>query len=214
MHWFYYLGRFLTRVILFIIARWRVRGRENIPQHGPLLIVANHLNLADPPIVGVSIKRKAVFMAKEELFRNWLIRFFVKGYGAFPVRRGRLSRDALRQAEQWLARDVALVMFPEGKRSSGHQLQPAFPGSALIASRLGAPILPVGIAGTEKVKGLTWWLRRPEITVNIGKPFYLPPATKGKLTKKELSGLTNSIMRHIAELLPPEYRGEYGDKNT
>ena len=209
MSWVYYVGRFLVWVLLLLFTRWRVRGRENVPDHGPLLIVANHLHLADPPILGLAVGRRVRFMAKIELFRSRFSGYFIRNLGAFPIHRGRLDRKALNQAEHWLLQGVALVMFPEGKRSKNAQLQPAFSGSALIASRIGAPILPAGIAGTEKIKGVTWWLRRPEITINIGRPFY-PPAVNEKLTKAELAQLTNSIMEHIAELLPPEYRGNYG----
>ena len=208
MHWVYYFGRFLTRVLLFLLTSWQVRGKENIPEQGPLLIVANHLNLADPPILGVSIRRKVVFMAKEDLFRGGFSRFFVANFGAFPVRRGGLDRKAFKQSEYWLAKGMALIMFPEGMRSQNAQLQPAFPGSALIALRLGAPILPAGITGTENIKGKTWWLHRPKIMVNIGHPFRLP-SVSDKLTKPRLAQHTNFIMEHIAELLPPEYRGNY-----
>ena len=209
MHWVYYGGRFLTRVLLFLFARWRVRGKENIPSQGPLLIVVNHLNLADPPIIGVSVKRKAIFLAKEELFRSRLSGYIVRNYGAFPVRRGGMNREAMRKSKQLLTQGMALIMFPEGQRSQSVQLESAFSGAALIAARNGVPILPIGIAGTEKIKGITWWLRRPQITVNIGSPFYLSPV-RGKLTRVELTEFTHSIMGHIAELLPIEYRGDYG----
>jgi len=145
-------------------------------------------------------------MAKEELFRSRFLSYFIRGFGAFPVHRGRLDKQAFRQADQLLVQGLALVMFPEGKRSKSAQLQPASSGSALIALRSGAPILPVGITGTEKIKGMTWILRRPQITVNIGRPFYLP-SVSSKLTKVELAQLTNSIMAEIAELLPLGYRG-------
>lgn len=213
MHWVYYAGRFLTRMLLFLLAQWQVRGRENIPEQGPLLIVANHINLADPPILAVSIRRKAMFMAKEELFRSRFSRFFVRNFGAFPIRRGRLDRGALRRAEQLLARGLALIMFPEGQRSKNARLQPAFAGSALVAVRSDVPILPVGITGTEKIKGRAWLFRRPRITVNIGHPFYLP-AVNGKLTKAELVRLTNFMMEHIAELLPSKYRENYDGKES
>ena len=127
---------------------------ENIPGQGALLIVANHLHLADPPIVAVSVGVKAAIMAKEELFHRWHSRFVVQNFGAFPVRRGGVDRNAIRQAEDWLRQGVSLIMFPEGKRSQTAQMQTAFPGPALIASRLGVPILPVSITGTEKLKKL------------------------------------------------------------
>jgi len=211
--WFYYLGRLIVRMLLLLLTRWRVRGRENVPSQGPVLVVANHLNLADPPLVGVSLGRKVIFMAKKELFRFRFIGYFIGGFGAFPVHRGQLDRKALYQAEQVLAEGLALVMFPEATRSKNAQLQPAFPGSALIALRSGVPILPVGITGTERIKGVAWLLRRPEIIVNIGQPFYLPPASS-KLTKVKLTELTNYIMERIAELLPREYRGNYGEQGN
>ena len=213
MHWFYYAGRFLTRVLLFLLTRWRVRGKENIPAWGPLLVVANHLGIADPPIVGVSVGRKAAFLAKEELFDSRLSGYFVRNFGAIPVHRGKMNKEAMLEAERLLDKGVALIVFPEGRMSLDAQLEPAFSGVTLIASRSRAPILPIGITGTEEIEGITWIFRRPQITVNIGCPFYLA-AVSGKLSKSELAERTNSIMEHVAELLPEEYRGNYGSRRT
>lgn len=186
MPWFYYVARALLRMLFRLLTRWQVKGKENVPSQGPLLVVANHLNLTDPPLLGVSLGREAIFMAKEELFRSRFSAYFIGGFGSFPVHRGKLDREAIRQAQQVLADGLALVMFPEASRSKNAQLQSAFPGSALIANRSNVPILPIGISGTEKIKGIAWILRRPRITVNIGRPFYLPPATS-KLTRVRLA---------------------------
>ena len=210
MPWFYYVGRVMARALFSLLTRWEVRGRENIPAEGPLLVVANHLNLTDPPLLGVSLGREAIFMAKEELFRSPLSAYFVGSFGAFPVHRGKLDRKAMRQAQQVLTDGLALVMFPEATRSKSARLQPAYPGSALIAMRGGAPVLPVGISGTEGVKGIGWIFRRPRITVNIGRPFYLPAGSR--LTRAGLAENTTLIMERIAELLPPKYRGVYGKR--
>jgi 1-acyl-sn-glycerol-3-phosphate acyltransferase len=208
MPWFYYLGRIIVWMSFLILTRWQVNGRENVPSQGPLLIVANHLHLVDPPLLGISLQRKIIFMAKEELFHSKFLSYFIRRLGSFPVHRGRLDREALQQADQVLARGLALVIFPEGMRSKNGKLQPAFRGSALIALRSSAPILPIGITGTDKIRGAAWVLRRPRVIVNIGKPFYLPPVSD-KLIKTEMDKLTGSIMGCIAQLLPPEYRGDY-----
>jgi 1-acyl-sn-glycerol-3-phosphate acyltransferase len=211
--WFYYVARALLRVLFFLLTRLEVKGKENIPRQGPVLVVANHINFNDPPLLGISLGRIAIFMAKEELFRSRFVAYFVTGFGSFPVHRGKLDRKAMQRAEQVLADGQALVMFPEATRSKSARLQPAFPGSALIALRRSVPIIPVGIIGTERLRGAGWILRRPHITVNIGRPFYLPSADT-KLTKAELAEHTNFIMERIAELLPPKYRGVYGETKS
>jgi len=193
---------------LRLFTHWQIKGRENVPSQGALLIVVNHLNLADPPLVSVSLKRRVIFMAKEELFRSRFIGYFISSFGAFPVHRGQLDRQALRLADRVLAEGLALAMFPEATRSKNAQLQRAFPGSALIALRHGVPILPVAITGTERIKGLSWMLHRPKITITFGQPFHLP-SVNGKASKEELTELTSFMMGHIAELLPVEYRGYY-----
>jgi 1-acyl-sn-glycerol-3-phosphate acyltransferase len=207
--WLYYCGKPIVVTFFKCFTRWRVEGKENVPPKGGVLVVANHLNFNDPPLLGVSLGRRVTFMAKEELFRFRPLGYFLSGLGSFPVHRGKLDRKAIRQSEKVLAEGGALVMFPEATRSRKAQLQPAFPGSALIASRQTVPILPVGIFGTERLKGLWFW-RRPRITVNIGPTFSLPKAGS-KLTRDELAEHTELIMRRIAGLLPPQYRGVYGE---
>src|SRR5512134_2313143 len=100
----YHIGRWAVRLFFFLFTRFEVRGRENVPRNGGVLVSANHLSLADPPVVGVSLGRATYFMAKEELFRSRLSGYFVSRFGAFPVHRGRLDREALRQAERVLLR--------------------------------------------------------------------------------------------------------------
>jgi 1-acyl-sn-glycerol-3-phosphate acyltransferase len=200
----------IVKGAILLLFRCRVKGMENVPKHGPLLIVANHIQLVDPILIGVLLSRKVSFMAKEELFRSKFSRFFMRNFGAFPVRRGRADKTAFSQANKILAKGRALVMFPEGKRSKDLRLQPAFVGSAMIASRSGAPILPIGVSGTEEINGISWIWRRPQVVINIGRPFSLP-AVKGRLTKEKRVELTYSIMNQIAKLLPTEYQGHYAE---
>jgi 1-acyl-sn-glycerol-3-phosphate acyltransferase len=202
----------LCRVLIFLLTKREVKGRENVPEHGPLLVASNHISMADQYFIAVNIKRRMMYMAKEELFRHRPISLVVQAFGAFPVRRGLIDRRSLGQANQVLDSGLALFMFPEGTRSKDAKLQPAFTGLALIALDNNVPILPVGVTGLENVrKGPFWWVvhrYQVHVVINIGRPFYLPPQ-KGKITKEKLREMADFIMERIAELLPPEYRGYY-----
>lgn len=210
---FYNICRFVIRSVLLPLLCCRVKGKENVPRQGPLLIVANHIQLVDPILISVILNRKVSFMAKEELFRSKFSNFFMRNLGAFPVHRGRIDKTAFSQATRVLAKGRALAIFPEGSRSQDLKLQPAFLGSALIAWRSGALILPIGVSGTEKIRGIAWIWHRPQVIINIGRPFSLP-AVQGRLTKENRAELTHSIMSRIAELLPPEYQGGYAERGS
>ncbi|OGO30568.1 MAG: hypothetical protein A2Z29_11365 [Chloroflexi bacterium RBG_16_56_11] len=214
MHFIYYFGRGLIRTLAVPFGGWKTIGRNTVSGKGPFLIVCNHLHIADPPIVAASLPLKCVIMAKEDLWQDKWSRFWVSHFGAFPVRRGGVDRESFRQAEYWLKRGVSVIMFPEGGRSRTGQIQPALPGAALIAAHLGVPVLPVGITGTDKLRNLRKaFFHHPKITVTIGEPF-VPQVPVGKLNREQRSQLMFDIMRRIAALLPPEYRGVYGKENA
>jgi 1-acyl-sn-glycerol-3-phosphate acyltransferase len=204
VHWVYRVSYPVVWTLIFLLSRWQIRGRENVPREGPLMVVANHMTNLDPPLLSVSLGRYVVFMAKEGLFRSRLAGYFIRGLGAIPLRRNGIQREALAAAEKVLADGYALAVFPEGMRSRTHKLRHAFPGAALIALQTGVPILPAAITGTEAVRGMAW-LRRPRLTVTFGQPFCLSP-TNGKRDRDECA---EYIMQRIAELLPENYRGAY-----
>jgi len=208
---FFCLANATMKFLLLTLSRWRVEGKENVPRTGPLIVVANHMSLADPPLLGASVPRRITFMAKEELFRGRFSRFVMEGYGGFPVRRGQLDRQGWRRAFETLKNGGALAVFPEGSRNPDATLQPPQPGVSHLAARSGAPLLPVGIAGTEQVRGLGFILKRPRITVTIGRPFLLP-AVSGKPSRSALDQDSRLIMERIAELLPERYRGPYASR--
>jgi 1-acyl-sn-glycerol-3-phosphate acyltransferase len=200
------------RPLLNILFRWKAEGRENIPPTGPVILVANHVHVLDPVLLQFSCPRWITFMAKEELFRSRLLGFWVRWAGAFPIRRG--GQISEKQKILDLVRDRlegggVLGMFPEGRRSRDGKLVKGRPGSAVIASRADAAVLPVGITGTDKLGGIGWLWRRPSILINIGRPFKLP-ATTGRMSRSQMHSLTALLMQEIAALLPAEYRGEYG----
>jgi 1-acyl-sn-glycerol-3-phosphate acyltransferase len=209
IRWYYYIVRWLVIIFYKTFTRWRIEGLENVPVGGAVLIVPNHLSNADPPLVSISLKRNAIFMAKEQLFHNRIIGYILYGLGAFPVHRGQIDRKALRHAESVLAKNEILVIFPEASRSKTASLQSAFPGSALIAMRNTVPIIPVAITGTEKMSNWRWIYHRYPITIRFGKPYQLPSAGEKNRKKIDLEESTQIIMAHIAELLPDKYRGIY-----
>jgi 1-acyl-sn-glycerol-3-phosphate acyltransferase len=204
---YYFLRGFIAFVSRLSLRR-KVIGKKNMPQHSACIVVANHVNLVDSPLIGISLGRKVHFMAKEDLFHSRIIGWLADKFGAFPVAKGKLNRRAGRTAVELLANGQALIIYPEGQRSWDGKLGPAYSGAALLAVKSGVPIVPVGIIGTAQLKGKWWFLRRPKITFNIGQPFTLP-ACPEKPTKEMVNGMTRDIMLHIAAQLPEDYRGSY-----
>ncbi|HUW46603.1 MAG TPA: lysophospholipid acyltransferase family protein [Dehalococcoidia bacterium] len=199
------------RPLLNILFSWKVEGRDNIPLTGPLILVANHVHVLDPIFLAFSLPRWITFVAKEELFRSPFLRFWLRWAGSVSIRREgkvREKQKILKSARDALERELILGMFPEGGRSHDGKLRKGKPGSAVIASKANVPLLPVGIVGTDKIKGISWLWKRPRIVVNIGKPFKLPP-TSSRMSKSQMQSLTTQLMMEIAVLLPLEYQGEY-----
>ena len=204
---FYWSLTYLLRGVLWVVVRWEVTGRENVPKTGALIVVSNHLNNADPPILGAGIARRRIrFMAKVELFKM-PFGALIKLWDAFPVRRFEADLAAMLNAERILKRGGVLGMFPEGHRSRTGYMGPAHPGTALIALRSGATVLPCAMTGTEKLKNPLVVLRRPRFSVSIGEPIHLEAVRRP--TEQQVSDLTRRIVEAIEAQLPESYRAPY-----
>ena len=210
----YELGTSFARLQFTLFARWKVEGRESIPPRGPLIIAANHLSNADPPVVVASSNRKLHSLAKEGLFKNPVSKWFFSRCHAHPVKEDQVERSALRWALRVLERDGALLVFPEGRRSLTKGLHPAMPGIGYLAFKSQAPVLPVAVTGTEHIPGY-WRIALPfcEMNVRFGEPFTLP-AIEGRLSREMLQQGADMVMERIAQLLPPEYRSHYSSAVT
>ena len=207
-YWFCVHG---LRVILWVLGRWKAVGRENIPASGPLIVVSNHLNNADPPILASGIARRQVrFMAKIELFKM-PFGAIIRLYGAFPVRRFDADLAAMLHAERLLKRGGVLGMFPEGTRSRTGKVGRPHPGTALIALHTGAPILPCAIVGTEQLGNPLNVLRKPRIEVRMGKLIEVEAVRRP--TEEQVSELTDRIFAAITALLPEHYVEAYTGSN-
>lgn len=204
---FYWTCTYLLRGLLWVVVRWEVTGRENVPPSGALIVVSNHLNNADPPILGAGIARRRVrFMAKVELFKM-PFGAIIKLWDAFPVRRFDADLGAMLNAERILKHGGVLGMFPEGHRSRTGYMGPVHPGTAMIALRSGATVLPCAMTGTEKLRNPLALLRRPRFTVSIGEPIALEPVRRP--SEEQVSDLTRRIVEAIHAQLPPQYVAPY-----
>lgn len=198
----YKISRFLVWVFLRLRCGFRVEGGHHEPRHGPLIIVSNHVSDLDPLVVGVAMRRRVQYMAKAELFRPPLLRWWVTSCGAFPVRRGEPDRQALRTAREILERGGALVMFPEGTRGSSRELRAPEPGAALLALRTGATILPLAVIGTDEVlpRGARR-LSRGSVRVRMGPPIPVNGAGTARADRGQIEALGRTFMGALARLL-------------
>ena len=207
--WLYQPSRRFGQAIWSLTGRLSVTGQEAMPPYGPLLVASNHLSLNDAGTLVIALPRPVVFLAKKELWDKPIGRFYCNAVGAVPLDRQRGGGAALRYALQALQQDKAILMFPEGRISGTGGMLAARTGLAWLALKTQAPILPVGIAGSEKFP--SWRMPVPlcRWQVTVGTPF-TPPVVEGPITRPLLNAVTDMVMQRIAALLPESYRGIYG----
>ena len=197
---FYRFANLVLRLFFYLLTRLEITGRDNVPPIGSLMVVLNHMSFLDPPLLGVGIPRRIWWMSKIENWNNPIMGVVLTLYGAFPVQRGEVDRKALVHAMDILRTGGALGIAPEGTRSRSGILARAKPGAARLALQTDATILPVGIVGTELAVQALRRLRRPVISLHIGKPFKL--AAEKPVSKEKQQELADSMMLRIADLLP------------
>ncbi len=194
-----------------VLADIKINGRENLPKTGPLIVVANHFHFLDPLMVVHLLPYPAEFIGGAKMPNAPAATHFLQRmFGVIPTARGTVSRDTLYGAESILKQNGVLAIFPEGG-SWATVLRPPRPGTAFLAWRNEARILPIGIDGSV---GFFKNIRkgRAKVTLNIGEPFGpLKSASEGRPSREELDEMGHEIMRHIAGLIPPEQRGFYSD---
>ncbi|MGI2336517.1 MAG: lysophospholipid acyltransferase family protein [Dehalogenimonas sp.] len=211
--WYYPLVRLSARAML-LLTKVEVSGKKNMPQGVPLVICANHISSADPPILGLHLPRYGVyFLAKKELFVNRTFGKILKESGAIPLNRDGASGTSFKASARVIKKGGALIIFPEGKRNPDGGLTAAMPGAGYLAAAFKTPVIPVAITGTETITGKWWFLKRHRVKIVIGKPFNMT-ITESKPDKDALAAYGDQIMRAIAELLPPKYRGIYGERQS
>jgi 1-acyl-sn-glycerol-3-phosphate acyltransferase len=196
---------------LGVLADFNIQGKENMPASGPLVLVSNHFNFLDPvavihitryPLEFIGGLRTPNAPAWTDVFRQL--------WGILPVRRGSSSRESLLKAQDVLDQNGTLAIFPEGG-SWAAVLRPPRPGAAMLAVKTQARILPIGLDGLTEVFPAARKGKRAQVNIRIGKPFG-PFVNDPKIAlRKQMDDLGHEMMRHIADLIPPERRGFYSD---
>ena len=199
--------RRLTRILC------RVHDRElaRVPKQGPLILVSNHINFLEVPVMYTHLHpRPMTAFAKAETWEIPVLRRLADLWGAIPLQRGEADTTALRAGLKALEDGQILCMAPEGTRSGDGRLQRGHPGVVLMALRSNAPLLPVVYYGGELFRSNLRRLRRTDFHIAVGRPFYLSP-NGTKITREVRQQMTDEIMGQMAALLPPAYRGVYSD---
>jgi 1-acyl-sn-glycerol-3-phosphate acyltransferase len=206
----------VLRLAAAIFARVDVEGFENLPQAGPILVICNHSSNADGMLlmafVVPAIGRRMTWLGKEEAVHWPLFGWGMRANGVVGVRRGAGDLEAFKLAKSVLDDGNVLTIFPEGTRSPTGALQLAKEGATVLAVRSGAPVLPIGIIGSQRFwpKGKLLPRPRKRMTVRVGEPFTLTmPRVADRHESLRLA--TIEMMGHVARLLPPEQRGVYSE---
>lgn len=196
--WYAYLAiRTTIRVVLHRYFRVRVIGREHLAIDRPVILAPSHRSNLDAPLAGAVPDFRPRSLSKESLFSNPVLAWIITALGSFPVKRGTADREALRTAEQLLRSGESLLVFPEGTRQHGDEIGEIFDGTAYLAAKGDAPVIPIGIHGTEAAMPPgARFPRRSTVTIVVGAPIP-PPASEGRIRRKELAEHTSLIRSEL-----------------
>jgi 1-acyl-sn-glycerol-3-phosphate acyltransferase len=201
------------RGIFHLLAKIRILGKENIPYNKPYVVAMNHVSIFDPPLVGAFWPEQLEIIGAADVFDKPGQGLVLKAYGVIPVHRGDYDRALLTKIIHILKSGLPLLIAPEGARSHVPAMRRAMPGVGYIIEQTGVPVVPAALVGTTE----DFWQRarrgeRPLLEMRIGKPIHLPEITiKGSERHQARQHNADLVMRHLAGLLPEEYRGIYAD---
>ena len=201
----------LLRLIGFgLLVKPTVEGREHVPTEGPTIFIMNHIAAIDPfVLVGAVTSRYVVPMTKIENYRDPIVGLMARGWGAYPVRRGEVDRQALASTLSVLEQGWPVLIAPEGTRRP--HLSEAKEGMVYLAIKANALIVPVGLDGTDLFPGSLKRLRRAPITIRFGRAFRLRTQGQTRVPREDMHRMTRETMYQLAALLPEHRRGFYHD---
>ena len=221
---FYAVLKVLVTRITLAIWRPRVEGLDRLPAHGPVIVASNHLSFIDSILIPMICPRRVAFLAKEEYWtspgiKGWFMKGFFTGIGAVPVRRGdhRAAQEALDTAFEVVESGIAFGIYPEGTRSRDGKLYRAKVGVGWLALKSKAPIVPVGIIGTNEVLPVgAKFPRMKRITVRFGEPIVASevefPGEAVAENSRARRAVADVVGAEIGKLSGQEYTGVYNER--
>lgn len=200
----YWLCRNMGLLAGLFYFRIHVRGREHLRRPGPAILAPVHRSNLDVPLISGWCPRRLRSLAKEAMFRGPVSRWFSSSIGAFPVQRDQLDRVALESARKLLQRGEILLVFPEGTRGSGPTVGDVHNGCSYLATVTGAPVIPIGLAGTEEAMPPGARIARPRrVVVTVGEPIepgnVMPDDQAARDRRRALSEHVRSEMQRLLD---------------
>jgi 1-acyl-sn-glycerol-3-phosphate acyltransferase len=193
----YGLTRRIVRSLLVPWLRVQHRGIEKLGTPGPVIVAPVHRSNLDGPLVASLTPRRIRALGKHSLFRNPVAAWVMAALGTIPVHRGEADREAMRVARDIVGGGELMIVFPEGTRQSGRTVDGMFDGVAYLASKTGAHIIPVGLAGTEQAMGSgSRGIRRVRCAVVVGDPI---PAPEGRLSRPALTAFSERVRADLQQ---------------
>jgi 1-acyl-sn-glycerol-3-phosphate acyltransferase len=211
---FYQLARAVCVGFCRVWFRMTVEGMEHVPRSGPFVLAPVHRSNMDTPIVCVVTRRRLRYMGKDSLWKQSFPRWFLSALGGFPVTRGSADKEALVRCIAVLRNGEPLVLFPEGERKSGPLVQPLFDGAAFVAAKANAPIVPVGVGGSEQVMPKGSKLIYPrKVHLIVGRPIVVPGADHGRVPRAVLAEVTTTLHDELQRLFDTAEASARGAKD-
>lgn len=187
---------------------------KNIPEKGPAILITNHVSNLEGPLFYVNLRpRKTIAMAKAELFDKFFTRQILSTWEAVPIKRGAVDIQAMKSCFKVLDEGKFLCIAPEGTRSKNGQLIRGKAGTTFFATEKKVPIIPMAHWGILNLSDNLKKLKRTDVKISVGRPFYVEKKTGGKITSEDRQKMADEMMYQIAACLPGELRGYYSDQS-
>ncbi|MCZ2126917.1 MAG: 1-acyl-sn-glycerol-3-phosphate acyltransferase [Anaerolineales bacterium] len=204
----------ITNILRFYL--WltlRIDGAEEvakIPADRGVILILNHTGQVEVPILATLLQpRKITAWGKAEAFEIPFLRWVFGAWEVVPIHRGEADMAALKSALRMLKEKYLFAIAPEGTRNKTGILRRGLPGAAILALRSNAPVVPIVHWGGEVFLRNLKRLKRTDFHIRVGEPFLIK--VEGKVNAETRQEIADEMMYRIAELMPPKYRGEYGD---